>query len=58
VFGVSNQQDFIVKLLQGGVGAIMTGHKLIWSTAAGWVAPIGGTAFAAVAWGASKIDGV
>ena len=40
VFGVSNQQDFIVKLLQGGV------------------APIGGTAFAVVAWGASQIDGV
>ncbi|RBR06806.1 uncharacterized protein FIESC28_10922 [Fusarium coffeatum] len=58
VFRVSNQQDFIVKLLQGGVGAIISGHKLLWSTAAGWVAPIGGTAFAVVAWGASQIDGI
>ncbi|RFN48744.1 hypothetical protein FIE12Z_6999 [Fusarium flagelliforme] len=48
VFGVSNQQDLIVKLLQGGVGAILTGHKLLYSTAAGMVASIGGTAVVVV----------
>ncbi|KAG8354354.1 hypothetical protein FVEN_g7642 [Fusarium venenatum] len=58
VFGVSNEQDFIVKLLQGGVDAILTGHKVLYSTAAGMVASFGGAAVAVVAWGASKIDGI
>ncbi|CAM6002912.1 unnamed protein product [Sphagnum balticum] len=58
VFGVTNQQDFIVKVMQGGVSAILAGHKVLWSTAAGLVAPIGGAAFAVVSFGASAIDGI
>lgn len=58
MFGVTNEQDFIVKLLQGGVDAILTGHKLLWSTAAGMVASVGGYAVSVVAWSASKIDGI
>lgn len=58
VFGVNNQQDFLVKLMQGAVGGIIAGHKAVWSVAAGWVAPIGGIAFSVVSFGASAIDGV
>jgi hypothetical protein len=58
VFGVTNQQDFIVKVMQGGVSAILAGHKALWSTAAGMVCAIGGAAFAVVSFGASQIDGI
>lgn len=58
VFGVTNQQDFLVKVMQGGVDAIIAGHKVLWSAAAGMVASIGGIAFAVVSFGASKIDGI
>lgn len=58
VFGVTNQQDFIVKLAQGGVSAVIAGHKMLWDAAAGLVASIGGVAFAVVSFGASQIDGI
>ncbi|GJJ77408.1 hypothetical protein EMPS_09767 [Entomortierella parvispora] len=58
LFGVTNEQTFIVKVMQTMVGGILTGHKVLWSTTAGMVASIGGAAFAVVAWGASKIDGI
>ncbi|KDQ16353.1 hypothetical protein BOTBODRAFT_31040 [Botryobasidium botryosum FD-172 SS1] len=58
VFGVDNQQDFIVKLMQGGVSAILAGHKVAWSTAAGSVAAFGGVAVAVVTFGAGYIDGI
>lgn len=58
IFGLTNEQDAIVKVMQGMVGGIIAGHKVLWSTAAGMVAGIGGTVFAVVAWGASKVDGI
>ena len=58
VFGVTNQQDFLVKLTQGAVGAIVTGHKFLWSSAAGLVTSIGGAVVGVVAFGASRIDGI
>ncbi len=58
MFGVTNQQDFLVKLMQGGVSAILAGHKALWSVAAGMVASIGGVAFAVVSFGAGAIDGI
>ncbi|KAF8938328.1 hypothetical protein EDD21DRAFT_371031 [Dissophora ornata] len=58
LFGVTNEQTFIVKAMQTMVGGIISGHKVLWSTAAGMVASIGGVAFAVVAWGVSKVDGI
>lgn len=58
MFGLTNEQTLIVKVMQGMVGGILTGHKVLWSTAAGMVASTGGVVFAVVAWGASKIDGI
>ena len=58
VFGVTNQQDFLVKVMQGAIGGIITGHKALWSTAAGLVTSIGGVVVAVVAFGASRIDGI
>ncbi|KAL0948090.1 hypothetical protein HGRIS_010711 [Hohenbuehelia grisea] len=58
LFGLTNEQTLIVKIMQTMVGGILTGHKVLWSTAAGMVAGIGGTVFAVVAWGVSKIDGI
>ena len=57
-FGLSNQQDLLIKILQGGVGGIITGHKLLWTAAAGWVLPFGGPAVGVVVWVASKVDGL
>ena len=58
VFGVSNQQELIVKIMQGAVSTIIAGHKALYSTAAGWVCSIGGAAVAVVAFGASFVDGI
>ncbi|KZV73769.1 hypothetical protein PENSPDRAFT_662811 [Peniophora sp. CONT] len=58
VFGVDNQQDFIVKLMRGGVSAILAGHKVVWSTAAGAVAAFGGAVVAVVTFGAGYVDGI
>ncbi|KAK7915190.1 hypothetical protein PG985_012893 [Apiospora marii] len=58
VFGVSNQQDFIVKVMQGGVSGIIAGHKVLWTTAGGMVAAIGGVAVSVVAFGAGALDGM
>lgn len=58
VFGVSNQQDFIVKVMQGGVSGIIEGHKVLWSTAGGMVAAIGGVAVGVVEFGVGALDGM
>lgn len=58
VFGVTNQQDFIVKLMQGAVGGIIAGHKALWGVGAGMVASIGGVAVTVVAFGANYVDGL
>ncbi|EQB50695.1 hypothetical protein CGLO_09844 [Colletotrichum gloeosporioides Cg-14] len=57
VFGVTNQQDFIVKLMQKAVGGIVVGHKALYSAAAGTVCAFGGVAVAVVAFGANYVDG-
>lgn len=54
--GVSNQQDLLVKILQGAVPAIMAGHLLVWGHAAGWVIASGATVVKAVVWVAEKSD--
>lgn len=57
-FGVTNQQDFIVRLMQNAVSGIIAGHKGLWKTAAGMVASIGGVAFDVVSFGVGKLDGI
>jgi hypothetical protein len=56
VFGIRNQQDFIVKLMQGGMNTILAGYKILYSMAAGSVCPIGGTMIAVVTFGANFMD--
>lgn len=58
VLGVTNQQDFIVKVMQGGVSGIVAGHKVLWTTAGGMVAVIGGVAVSVVVFGVSTLDGM
>ena len=58
VFGVTNQQDFIVKLAQGAIKGVIAGHQVLWSAGAGMVTSIGGTVFAVVAFGAKYVDGI
>ncbi|BFZ63836.1 hypothetical protein YB2330_004972 [Saitoella coloradoensis] len=58
LFGVTNEQTAVVKVMQTMVGGIIAGHKVLWSAAAGMVSSIGGIAFGVVAWGAGQIDGI
>lgn len=56
VFGVTNQADFVVGLMQNAVSLILTGHNVLWATAGGWVCSIGGTAVKVVAFGAAFVN--
>lgn len=58
VFGVTNQQDFIVKVMQGAVSGIIAGHQVLWATGAGLVTSIGGAVFGVVSFGIGQIDGI
>lgn len=55
-FGVANQQDLLVKVLQLSVPAILAGHVLAWGYAAGWVIAGGAGVVKAVVWVAEKAD--
>jgi len=57
VFGVTNQQDFLVKLMQGGISGIIAGHKALYTLALGWVMPFPGALVGVVTFGASFVDG-
>ena len=53
---MNNEQDWLVKILQGAVPAIMAGHVLLWSTVGGWVMPFGKAAVGVVVWAAGQTD--
>lgn len=56
VFGVTNQQDFLVKIMQQAVAGISIGHKILWTKVGTMIALPAGVIVGVVTFGADVVN--